>query len=222
MYVDQPEKAVYNKQSAGKPLKPNFKVIKCENTAPASHCINIPVLTTVIAGIAIPVSLFKRINGNIEYDLSKMLVMGACSILGGLTGGLLLSKGKKLWTKIKEANFQFINLLIPMVLTSTLLKEANKYFPEAIGKYKNIAAKACSIVLGLGIGCTFSNYVSNKANNLLINDGEKVKRKCSPKDFLVHCDDIAAALTLSNPNSILSKFLPYTLILTGYQAGTKE
>ena len=173
---------------------------------------------------------------NLTYGEKDILLIGAGSILGGLTGGLIADKNEaNRKPKLREATQQFFgSLMCPIAILSVAekaleksgfkmpqIKSASKYVNNVIGAIPKIAVTIGSLIAGMEIG----NKIMNKVNNKIFN--EEVKHDVHPSDYLVHTDDmcVAASLLLKDSksiSSITSKVLPLSFILAGTKTGMQE
>ena len=198
-------------------------------------------ITAAVAGIY---AMAKKRNPdtklhNLTYEEKDVLLIGAGSVLGGLTGGLLSDENKNnIKPKLREASQQFFgSMMCPIGLLALANKGLEKlnYTPPKIpnnvkgakalnviiGALPKVAVTIGSIVAGMEIG----NKIMNKVNNKIFK--EEVKHDVEASDYLVHADDIclAANLLLKDTKSIskiTSKALPATFILAGIKTGTQE
>ena len=184
-----------------------------------------------------PAASFK----NLTYGEKDIILIGAGSILGGLTGGLLADKQKENRVpKLREATQQFFGSLVcPISILAVAekaleksgfklpqIKSASKFANVAntvLGALPKIAVTIGSLITGMELG----NKIMNKVNNKIFK--EEVKHDVHPSDYLVHTDDlcVAASLLLKDSKSlsaITSKALPLSFILAGAKTGmqTKE
>ena len=198
----------------------------------------------ISAAVAYIYSMAKKGNpsmslNKLTYEENDILLIGAGSILGGLTGGLITDKNKKNRNaKLREASQQFFGSLVcpisilaiankgleksgfklPQIQSaSKLAKAAN----TALAALPKVAVTICSLIAGMEIG----NKIMNKINNRIFK--EEVKHDVHASDYLVHADDlcIAANLLLKDAKSIsniTSKALPFSFILAGTKTGTQE
>lgn len=176
---------------------------------------------------------------NLHYEEADVLLIGAGSILGGLTGGVLADKNpKNRKSKLREASQQFFgNILCPVGLLSVSLKLFEKSgfkLPKinssskpaqmlnlALGALPKIAITIASLVCGMEAG----NAIMNKVNDKVFK--EKVKHHVHAEDYLLHADDLclAANLLLKDTKSIsqvTSKLLPFTFIIAGSKTGMQH
>ena len=174
---------------------------------------------------------------NLTYEENDILLIGAGSVLGGLTGGILSDNNKKnIKPKLREASQQFFgSMLCPIALlsqTNSMLEKSDFKLPQitssskgakvlntVLGALPKIAVTIGSLVVGMEVG----NKIMNKINNKIFK--EKVKHDVEASDYLVHADDIclAANLLLKDTKSIstiTSKALPATFILAGTKTGS--
>lgn len=194
------------------------------NNKAESSKINLPALTGSIIGTLIPMIVIKRRQNTsilkIAYEFKEMMFIGTGAILGGLAGGIIKDKKKRMWEKVKEANFQWItNLFLPTLFVDQLLKYADKKFPKKINNLNNKIAKTIAVIVGIGTGMKLGEFITNKFNGC-IEKNQKHKRKIGPKDVLLHIDDMPIALTLSKVPHV-DKLLPFCFIYSGYQSGKK-
>lgn len=176
---------------------------------------------------------------NLSYKEKDILLIGAGSIIGGLTGGCLADNNKEnKISKVREGLLQFFgNLACPLGLlnvSNNLLEKSKFKLPEFRGTSKPIKAintiikalpkitvTAVSLVAGMHIG----NRIMNKVNNKLFNQQET--RDVHASDYLVHIDDICIASSLilkdsSAISNITSKVLPVSFIVAGTKTGMKN
>lgn len=207
----------------------------------------LPVIATTIAGTLISMAIIRQYQGktlkadafvgknyadktktflksfNIEYGLKEMIITSFGSIVGGLTGGLAFGKhsDNEKKKKIKEAVFQFNNVLIPTSIVAFLLKASEKS-----KSFKGIWSKVASIGLGIGLGMPTAAAISNKINNSVVDPHKAANRKLKIKDCFVHVDDIISALVLTKmpfaQKLNVEKFLPVIYGLCGYETGVKK
>ena len=176
---------------------------------------------------------------NLTYDEKDILMIGAGSVLGGLTGGLIADKDpKNTIPKLREASQQFFgSLLCPIAILSVAEKALEKSgfkLPQLQGETK--AIKAANIVLAalpkiavtigsLVAGMNIGNKIMNKVNNFIFKQNEN--REVHASDYLVHTDDICVAASLLLKDSkalstITSKLLPASFILAGTKTGSEQ
>lgn len=176
---------------------------------------------------------------NLRYEEKDILLIGAGSVLGGLSGGLLADKNKKnVKPKLREASQMFFGSLVCplgfLAVTERLLDKSGFKLPKinsgsAFAKKANvllsalpkIAVTAGSLIAGMEIG----NAIMNKINNKIFK--EEVKHDVHPSDYLVHTDDacVAASLLLKDSKtfaSVTSKLLPASFILSGVKTGIQK
>ena len=176
---------------------------------------------------------------NLTYGERDILMIGAGSILGGLTGGLLADKNKANRTpKLREASQQFFGSLVcPISILAVAeraleksgfklpqIQSASKYAKAAnvaLAALPKVTVTIGSLIAGMEIG----NKIMNKVNNKIFK--EEVKHDVHPSDYLVHTDDlcVAANLLLKDAKSIsqiTSKALPLSFILAGTKTGMQQ
>lgn len=176
---------------------------------------------------------------NLSYNEKDVLLIGASSVLGGLTGGLIADKDKKnVVPKLREASQQLVGCtIIPVSLLSLgnkVLEKTNFKLPQI--KSNSKSAKMLNGVLAvlpkvaMTIGCLtggmhVGNRVMNKLNNKIFN--EKVQHEVKPEDFLVHADDLCLTANMVLKDvaplaSVTSKILPMTFIVSGAKTGMSK
>lgn len=173
---------------------------------------------------------------NLRYGEKEVIALGASSIVGGLAGGSLFDKKSNLKPKLREGIRQLAgNILAPVGLLAVNLKllEKSKLALPLI-KESSKAAKALNPVIkglprmlvtcfSLVAGMEIGNTLINKVNNKVFNENEVKHTK--PSDYSAHADDICFASTFmfNNPaiQSFVSKILPATFLVAGYETGTK-
>ena len=176
---------------------------------------------------------------NLRYEEKDILLIGAGSVLGGLSGGLLTDNNKNnVKPKLREASQMFFGSLVcplgilsateklldksgfklPLIHSGSAFAKTANVFLEALPK---IAVTAGSLIAGMEIG----NNIMNKVNNKIFK--EEVKHEVHPSDYLVHTDDacVAASLLLKDSKtfaSATSKLLPASFILSGVKTGIQK
>lgn len=198
----------------------------------------------ILAAVGMVYSIAKNKNPevtfkNLNYEEADVLLVGAGSVLGGLTGGLLADKNKEnTIPKLREASQQFFgNMCFPiglLAITTRLLEKSGFKLPQIqstskLAQIANVALnalpKVAVTILSLICGMEIGNKVMNKVNNKIFK--EEVKHDVHAEDYLVHADDLclAANLLLKDTKSIskvTSKILPFTFIVAGAKTGMQE
>lgn len=198
-------------------------------------------IATAVAGIY---AVAKK--GNPSLSLSKLtyneldsLVIGTCSVLGGLTGGLLADKDKSnVDLKLREASQQIIgNTVFPLTFLAVANKlldksgfklpqiNSNSKFAKVLNPLLLHLPSAVTTIACLTGGMEAGNKVMNKVNNKIFK--EEVKHDVRPEDYLVHTDDIcltAGMLLKDSPKlaNITSKILPASFIVSGVKTGMQQ
>lgn len=176
---------------------------------------------------------------NLSYSEKDALLIGAGSIIGGLTGGVIADKEKENNKyKVREAVQQFVgNTLFPIgflmagnkVLSKTGFKlpkiAANNKIAKVLNPVISAIPKTVVTLASLTVGMNIGNSVVNKFNNKIFK--EDVKHNIKPEDFLVHADDIClTANMLLKDVSAISKFtskaLPLTFMVSGAKTGNAQ
>ncbi len=173
---------------------------------------------------------------NLSYEEKDVLLIGAGSVLGGLTGGLLADKDKNnIKPKLREATQQFVgNMVFPIGLLAAgnkILDKTGFQLPQIPANFKyakaangilSVLPKIAVTVGALFGGMNIGNKVMNKVNNTIFK--EEVKHEVEPEDFLVHADDLCLAANMllkdaKSVSAITSKVLPATFIVAGSKVG---
>ena len=181
----------------------------------------------------------KLLLRNLAYAEKDVLLIGAGSVLGGLTGGLLTDKEKKNTVpKIREATEQMVGCIaLPVGLLAAgnkLLDKANIKMPQlksasTMAGYINNALKHLPKVLTtlgcLVAGMFLGHEITEKISNKIFK--EEKNTKVEAKDFLVHTDDLCVAASLifkdtEKISKVTNKILPLSFILSGIKTGTRK
>ena len=176
---------------------------------------------------------------NLNYSEKDVLLIGAGSVLGGLTGGYLADKNKKnKKAKLREASQQFFgNIACPVGLLAVgnkLLDKTKFKLPkinssskpaQIVNAVTSVLPKVVVTVASLVGGMELGNKIMNNVNNKIFK--EEVKHDVKAEDYLVHADDICltANMLLKDARSIsalTSKVLPLTFVLAGSKTGMQE
>lgn len=181
--------------------------------------INIPILISTGIGLLASFAISKKLN--LKNELLNTLFIGAGSIIGGLAGGFITGRNKNKSNMLKEANFQILNMTIPVVLIDILLKKANEWFPRNKSKIKNNVAIVAATGAGILAGATIAEGLSNTVNNRFLTKDFKYDRKLQTKDVLTYTDDIAVSTSLFKI-PVMKLLVPLAFLSCGYQAGVKE
>lgn len=181
---------------------------------------------------------------------ADLLKLAAGSVAGGITGGLLTDRKENAKAKIREGLQQFIgNISIPISFLTLnmfllgkskfkmpLFKETDKFIEKlspkmqgfyikklnpVINEVPKIVVTLASLFGGLAIG----NKIMNKVNDKIFK--EKERRQVKPSDFSAHADDLCVASSFilkegSNLQGVISRILPATFLVAGYEAGTHK
>lgn len=176
---------------------------------------------------------------NLTYEEKDVLMVGAGSVLGGLTGGLIADKDKEnIKPKLRESSTQFFgNMVCPISLLALGNKLIDKYniklpklnsansMANFINPILSVLPKVAMTIGALMGGMKIGNAIMNAVNNKIFN--EKVQDKVEAEDYLVHADDLclAANMLLKDAPSIstvTSKILPATFIIAGSKSGMQQ
>ena len=176
---------------------------------------------------------------NLAYEEKDVLLIGAGSVLGGLTGGLLTDKDpKNKVPKLREASEQMVGCIaLPIGLLAVgnkLLNRANIKMPQLksaskIADYANNALrhlpKVLTTVACLVTGMHLGHEIMTKVNNKIFK--EDVKRNIEPKDYLVHTDDLCVATSMilkdtEKISKVTNKILPASFLISGIKTGIQK
>lgn len=195
-------------------------------------------IATAVAGVY---AMAKKGNPaaslkNFNYSERDMLLIGAGSVLGGLTAGLVTDKNKENKVpKIREATQQMVGSIacpIGFLAVGNKILEKTKFKLPQINSTSKPAQIANSVLKVLPkvvvtIGSLVSGMeVGNKVMNVINNKvfKEEVKHNVKPEDYLVHADDICVGANVllkdvKAISGITSKILPATFIISGTKTG---
>ncbi len=176
---------------------------------------------------------------NFAYSEKDALIIGAGSILGGLTGGLIADKNKEnVKPKLREASQQFFGSMVCplglLALGNKILEKTNFKLPkinfsskaaQTANSVLNVLPKVVVTISALVGGMEIGNKVMNKINDKVFK--EEIKHDVEPEDYLVHTDDLclAASMILKDVESVTavtSKILPASFIVAGSKTGMQE
>lgn len=235
-----------------KPADFQQKAFNSAATLPAAHDTEkksgVPPLLGTIAGTVLAAALVNKLtgknlntgvlkNGKIKEKLSeigryfeidstaKALSTAGGAILGGLAGGFLGDKNKKnRKEKVKNAVFEMTNIAVPTLLVmgaQSLLNAVTKNI-----KTNKIVQKALPIAFGVGLGVPIASKVSGLMNKKIFKEDNTKQRKFSPKDYIVHIDDIVTALAISKIPFLeqiqFDKILALIYMHCGFEAGRAD
>ena len=169
-----------------------------------------------------------------DYKTGKIVTIGAGSILGGLTGGMLFDDKKNAKAKLREGIVQIANITFPIALVETLSSGGTMLAEKTMSNWckspnllKQAVTKlpaAAGAMVGLLTGMYIGNKCSNKLNEKLFH--KKDDRPIKYTDFSAHVDDIGVAATFVAPNNIITKsisrLIPAALVVAGYETGIKK
>lgn len=171
---------------------------------------------------------------NIKFSPFSILGVGIGSVGGGFLAGQIFGDKKNTKARLKESLLQFVgNIISPLILLAGGMKLVDKYnlsnlFVKNIQNTKSLkynvlkalpdaALSAISVVAGVVGG----NKISAKINDYIFK--EKTDRPVQLKDFSVHADDLLTMAVAVDRTGylrpIISKCLPFTYSISGYQAG---
>lgn len=223
-----------------------------QNTVPAKKKLDKKVIAGATLGSAIGIAGAvagvyhmakkgdpKLLLRNLAYEEKDVLLIGAGSVLGGLTGGLLTDKEKKNTVpKIREATEQMVGCIaLPiglLAIGNKFLEKANIKMPQlkstgAIADFANNALKHLPKV-AMTVGCLVAgmqigHVVMEKINNKIFK--EEKKEKVEAKDFIVHTDDLCVATSLifkdtDKISKVTNKILPFSFLLSGIKTGIQR
>lgn len=176
---------------------------------------------------------------NLTYEEKDVLMVGAGSVLGGLTGGLIADKNKdNIKPKLRESSTQFFgNMVCPislLALGNKLIDKFNVQLPKlneinSLSKFVNpilsVLPKVAMTIGALMGGMKIGNIIMNAVNNKIFN--EKIEDKVEAADYLVHADDLCLTANMllkdaPSISTITSKILPATFIIAGSKSGMQQ
>ena len=175
----------------------------------------------------------------LAYDEKDVLLIGAGSVIGGLSGGLIADRNKEnVKPKLREASQQFFgNILCPIgfsaaghkILEKTNFKlpkiNSNSKVAKAFNVVTSVLPKVAVTVISLVGGMEIGNKIMNKVNNKIFK--EEVKHEVNVEDYFVHADDLCLTANMLLKDAKLisrltSKVLPATFIVAGSKTGMQE
>lgn len=199
------------------------------------------LLTTALGiatGVAIAYNRGKLLQGatkknlmTIDYDWKNVLTMASCSISGGLIGGAIFDKKENMKAKLREALIQMLgNIIVPIICVGGGTHLYDKYLKDAVIKKLNLKGKTTGIphVIVTALCLATAIYAGFKTGNFINEDVYNIKddRKFKFADMSGHLDDTCMALSLADPNNIISKtasrIIPLALMVCGYSTGIMQ
>lgn len=162
-------------------------------------------------------NFLKRMD--IEYGVKEILAVGLSGAAGGLIGGLLDRKEKRKLDKIQEATFQFMNISIPSVLVSKIIKLCEKS-----PKLNKTLPKILFSVVGITTGAFAAVKLANEVDRKIFDKyNMEPDRKFKAQDFVIHVDDIFGAMVLAKVPFVeklhVNKILPIVFAWSGFHIG---
>lgn len=209
-----------------------------------------------IGSIVLAMLLKAKKGGNpvnivdLKYSEMDALKLGAASVLGGLTGGLLSDSKQNRKPKVRESIQQFggnilfpvgllainnkilekINIKMPQIKDSAKIVEKLKSFLKSDDKALNVLAKTNSAikhiprvavtVASLIGGMELGNFVIKKINNKIFK--EKVNHHIEVSDYTAHLDDLCLTASFISESPAIQRFTSKLLPLTFLVAGYKS
>lgn len=217
----------------------NIYLNNCEIKKQKNLKVKVGVISTAIAStIAVLYSITKNkglkpfSNFNIfkqEISPKNMLQITGISVPASILAGIILDKKENVKPKLKEGVSQMVgNIFIPIltVCGSVKLKDYinNKNFNNKICNTLKNSHKAVFSSIGLISGLFIGNKTANYINSKIFDNHNE--RPIKIKDFSAHLDDICFATSLifkdNKIGTYASKFIPATLLVSAYEAGTKS
>lgn len=163
-------------------------------------------------------TIFSKILKTDFAKTKNIFLIASGSLMGGFTGGVVEDKGKNLWKKIKEANFQMLsNIALPLVFL-TVFKNANEKLTKNSGKVVKNVGNFISVFAGVGTGAFTGAFFANQINKDILKPEDPHERRLGVKDFLIHVDDLPIALAFAGIPYI-DKLIPFVLVTRGYDVG---
>ena len=182
-----------------------------------------------------PAKMFKNFKKSYlykaPYDEPEIITIGAGSCLGGLAGGYIIDKNKEnRKAKWRETLMQIANISVPIIFVGRFARGgkylAKKFWEKTPNSetYRTKTAKAVTAMIGLFTGVYASNWLANKINEKLFNQGKG--RPVQLSDFTAHLDDFCmAARQIDDKNSLIHKVtmcIPLALMVAGNEVGNKK
>ena len=180
-----------------------------------------------------PKKMFKNIKnsywGKVEFDDKPVIIIGAGSCIGGLTGGYMIDKDREnRKAKMREALLQMTNISLPIIFTTRMAKWGqylgNKYWdnsrPKEIHTFRTKVPQGIFAMAGLVAGVFTANVIANKINEHLFHQGKG--RPVQASDFSAHLDDICVAarqVSDSKLTDYIQKLVPIALMVAGNEVG---
>ena len=180
-----------------------------------------------------PNKMFKNLNNcywnKIDFDDVPVIMIGAGSCLGGLTGGYLIDKNKdNRKAKLREALLQMTNISLPIIFTVFCSRKGYKYGnkwwdkcrPKGKETFRSKIPQAVMAMAGLIAGVFTANIVANKINEKIFHQGKG--RPVQASDFSAHLDDICVAarqISHSKITDYIQKLVPFALMIAGNEIG---
>lgn len=164
----------------------------------------------------------KEVGEYFEIDgVKEILSTAGGAIAGGLLGGVISDKDKEnRKAKIKNSVFEMVNITVPTLFVAG----AGKLLKSA--KMNPALKKVLPIALGVGLGVPVASKISGAINKKAFKEDKTKQRHFSPKDYIVHIDDIVSAFALSKVPLLstipFDKILALIYIHCGYEAGSSD
>jgi hypothetical protein len=176
---------------------------------------------------------------SVKYNPKEILALGAASVLGGTTAGIVADKKEHKTAKYKEGVYQLLaNVISPITSIAIVDKlyskvapniklpqfkpknEFNKTMNTVIKAVPNFAVVSAGLVGGIAAGTIIANKVISKIFN------KKDKKEVSLAALGYHVDDIVTSASIADKTGFLQKslgkFIPAIFTVMGYEAGTKR
>lgn len=180
-----------------------------------------------------PKRMFRNIDksywNKIDFDDVPVIMIGAGSCLGGLTGGYIIDKNKEnRKAKKREALLQITNISLPIISTVQMSnlgeKIGNKYWdknrPANLQTYRTKLPKGLFALTGLLGGVFAANIIANKINEKIFHQGKG--RPVQASDFSAHLDDFcvtARQVSKAKITDYIQKLVPFALMVAGNEIG---
>lgn len=193
---------------------------------------------------------YKPADKILKYDDWKPIVTTAIgSVAGGFVGGIIVDKENTRAKKREVLNQLLGDVIVPIGCVFIGAKIFQKYehklkllmpkiendikifgkkfiknskFVNTINLISENIPNAIATIFSLGVGIIAGNKVSNEINERLYK--KKVERGIRATDFAPHIDDLCMAISMVNKGSTLGaklgRFIPFALLVPGYETGT--
>lgn len=168
-----------------------------------------------------PSKMFNDIKNSylakVDFEAKEVIAMGAGSCLGGLAAGCIVDKDKSnRQAKLRETLMQIGNVSIPILTVDLMVDKIFKKSSEGIKAFAGLG--------GVAIGVVIANFIMNKLNNWIFNEGDDKSRGVKVTDFSAHLDDVVVAASYISKSKLvhsIGRIIPAALVIPGVEVGNK-